>query len=179
MITIERKRNQAMLRLSKNFLNEESRKMVYHSHLESHINYGLLVWGNNASKDQLNKLQRIQTDCLKLIVPRNKSANLNKELGIPSTDSKITLKNCKFGYKIKNKQLPNKTLDLCYLDSTNKSLTKQHKYNTQHKGLLNLPKNMNKTYRNSFLCMGPKSFQTLPVETQLKANISPYLAKNI
>ena len=69
------KRNQAMLRLSKNFLNEQSRKMVYHSHLESHINYGLLIWGNNASKDQLNKLQRIQTDCLKLIAQRNKSGN--------------------------------------------------------------------------------------------------------
>ena len=60
------KRNQAMLRQSKNFLNEQSRKMVYHSHLESHMNYGLLIWGNNASKDQLNELQRIQTECLKL-----------------------------------------------------------------------------------------------------------------
>ena len=163
-----------MLRLSKNFLTEEARKLVYHSHLESHINYGILPWGNNASKDQLNKLQRIQTDCLKLTAPRNKSGNLNKELGILPIDSKITLENCKFGYKIKNKQLPNKTLDLCYLDSTNKSLTKHHRYNTQHKGLPNLPKNMNKAYRNSFLCMGPKSFQTLLVETQLKANIKTF-----
>ena len=36
------------------------------------------------------------------------------------------LENCKFGYKLKNKQLPNKTLALCYLDSKNKSFTKQH-----------------------------------------------------
>ena len=34
---VKLKRNQAMLRLSKNFLNEEARKLVYHSHLESPI----------------------------------------------------------------------------------------------------------------------------------------------
>ena len=168
------KRNQAMLRLSKNFLNKQSRKMVYHSHLESHINYGLLIWGNNAPKDQLNKLQRIQTDCLKLIAQRNKSGNLNKELGILSISSRIMLENCKFGYKLKNKQLPNKTLALCHLDSKNKSLTKHHKYHTRHKELPNLPKNMNKTYKNSFLCMGLKSFQALPVETQLRSNIKSF-----
>ena len=67
---IKLKRNQSMLRQSKNFLNEQARKMVYHSHLESHINYGLLIWGNNASKDQLNKLQRIQTECLKLVAQK-------------------------------------------------------------------------------------------------------------
>ena len=163
-----------MLRLSKNFLNKQAGKMVYHAHLDSHINYGLLIWGNNAPKDQLNKLQRIQTDCLKLIVPRNKSSNLNKEFDILSMESKTTFENCKFGYKIKNKQLPNKTLDLCYSDSTNKSLAKQHKYDTRHKDLPNLPKNPNKTYMNSFLCMGPKSFQTLPVETKLKPNIKSF-----
>ena len=91
------------------------------------------------------------------------------------------LENCKFGYKLKNKQMPNKTLALCYLDSKNKSLTKQHKYQTRHKELPNLPKNMNKTYKNSFLCMGPKSFQALPVETQLRSNIKSFTisCKNI
>ena len=148
--------------------------MVYHSHLESHMNYGLLIWGNNASKDQLNKLQRIQTECLKLVARKNKSGNLNKELGILSISSKIMLQNCKFRYKLKNKQLPNKTLALCHLDSKNKSLTKQHKYQTRHKELPNLPRNMNKTYRNSFLSMGPKSFQALPVETELRPTIKSF-----
>ena len=163
-----------MLRQSKHFLNEQSRKLVYHSHLESHMNYGLLIWGNNASKDQLNKLQRIKTECLKLVAQKNKSSNLNKELGILSISTKIMLENCKFGYKLKNKQLPNKTIALCYLDSKNKRLTKQHKYQTRHKELPNLPRNMNKTYKNSFLCMGPKSFQALPVEAQLRSNIKSF-----
>ena len=163
-----------MLRLSKNFLNEQSRKMVYHAHLDSHINYGVLIWGNNASKEQFTKLQRIQTDSLKLIAPRNKSNNLNKELGILPIESKMKLENCKFGYKIKNKYLPNNTLDLCYLDCTNKSLTKHCKYNTWHGALPVLPENKNKIYRNSFLCLGPKLFQTLPVEMQLKPNVKSF-----
>ena len=68
------KRNEAMLRQSKHFLNEQSRKLVYHSCFESHMNYGLLIWGNNASKNQLNKLQRIQTECLKLVAQKTKVA---------------------------------------------------------------------------------------------------------
>ena len=79
---VKLKRNQSMLQLSRHFLDEQSRKLIYHSHLESHINYGLLIWGNNVSKEQINKLQRIQTECLKLITHKNKRGNLNKELGV-------------------------------------------------------------------------------------------------
>ena len=108
------------------------------------------------SKEQINKLQRIQTECLKLIAHKNKRGNLNKELGVLPIKSKITLENYKFGFKLKNKQLLNKTITLCYLDNNNKSLTKQHKYQTRHKTLPNLPRNVNKVYINSFLCMGPQ-----------------------
>ena len=172
---VKLKRNQSMLRLSKHFLDEQSRKLVYYSHLESHINYGLLIWGNNVSNEQINKLQRIQTECLKLIAHRNKRGNLNKELGILPIKSKITLENYKFGYKLKNKQLLKKTITLCYFDSNNKSLIKEHKYQTRHKTLPNLPKNANKTYITSFLCMGPKAYQTLPIETQLKTNFRNFI----
>ena len=129
-----------MLRLSKHFLDEESRILVYHLHLESHINYGLLIWGNNVSTEQINKLQRIQTECLKLIARRNKRGNLNKELGILPIKSKISLENYKFGYKLKNKELPKKTMTLCYFDSKNKSLIKEHKYQTRHKTFPTYPK---------------------------------------
>ena len=77
----------------------------------------------------------------------------------------IKLENYKFGYKAKNKLLPKKTQELCYLDSNNESLKKQHRYSTRNKELPNLPKNMNKAYKESYLCMGLKTFQTLPVET--------------
>ena len=95
---------------------------MYHSHISSHIQYGLLLWGNNIANEQLNKLQKIQTECLQLIVPLNKKGNLNKELGILKIKDMIKLENCKFGYKLNNNLLLVKTKELCYLDSKSKSL---------------------------------------------------------
>ena len=83
--------------------------------------------------------------------------------------------NAVYNSSAKNKELPKKTMTLCYLDSNNKSLIKEHKYQTRHKTFPNLPRNANKTYINSFLCMGPKAYQTLPVETQLKTNFRSFI----
>ena len=112
---------------------------MYHSHISSHIQYGLLLWGNNITNDQLNKLQRIQTECLQLIVPQNKNGNLNKELGILTIKDMIKLENYKFGYKLNNNLLPSKTKKLCYLDSESHSLMKNHPYSTRNKTIPNLP----------------------------------------
>ena len=153
-------------------MNEQARKLVYYAHVNSHIQYGLLLWGNNIGKDQLNKLQWIQTECLQLVAPLNKRGNLNKYLGILPIHDMIMLENYKFGYKLVNKILPTKTQQLCYLDNKNESLKKKHHYNTHNKELPNLPKCMNKAYRNSFLCIGLQSFPTLPVETKLKPSLN-------
>ena len=163
------KRNKALLRLGKNFLSETAKKLVYHSHISSHIQYGLLLWGNNISNDQLNKLQKIQTECLQLIVPQNKKGNLNKQLGILTIKDMIKLENYKFGYKLSNNLLPSKTKELCYLENMSHSLKKQHPYSTHNKIMPNLPKNTNKAYRASYLCAAPQMFQTLPVETKKSA----------
>ena len=168
------KRNKALLRLGRNYMSEQTRKLVYHAHVNSYIQYGLLLWGNNISKDQLNKLQRIQTECLQLVAPLNKRGNLNKYLGILPIHDMIMLENYKFGYKLVNKILPTKTQQLCYLDNKNENLKKKHHYNTRNKELPNLPKCMNKAYRNSFLCTGLQSFQTLPVETKSKPSLSSF-----
>ena len=168
------KRNKALLRLGKNFLNEAAKKLVYHSHISSHIQYGLLLWGNNITNDQVNKLQRIQTECLQLISPKNKNGNLNKELGILPIKDMIKLENYKFGYKLNNNLLPLKTRDLCYLDNESHSLRKTHPYSTRNKIMPNLPKIMNKAYRSSYLCAGPLAFQTLSVETKWKQTLASF-----
>ena len=175
------KRNKALLRLGKNVLSEKARKLVYYSHINSHIQYGLLLWGNNINNEQLNKLQKIQTECLQLIVPLNKTGNLNKELGILTIKDMIKLENFQFSYKLNNNLLPVKTTELCYLDNKSNSLRKHHPYSTHNETMPNLPKNANKAYRASYLCAGPWMFQTLPVETKLKGSLSCFTksCKNI
>ena len=39
-------------------MDQSTKKLVYYSHIASHIQYGLLLWGNNVNKDQLNILQK-------------------------------------------------------------------------------------------------------------------------
>ena len=123
-----------------------ARKLVYHAHIGSHINYGLAIWGNSLQKGQLNKLQSIQNECLKLIATKTQinNANLNKELNILTIGQLIKLANYKFGYKLVHGDPPEKTVSLYYSDSKNKSLKKLHKYNMRNKNIPNTPKT-NKT----------------------------------
>ena len=153
------KRNKALLRLGKNFLSEMARKLVYHSHINSHIQYGLLLWGNNINNEQLNKVLKTQTECLQLIVPLNKTGNLNKELGILTIKDMIKLENCKFGYKLDNNLLPVKTKEICFLDDKCNSLKKQHPYSTCNKTMPNLPKTQTKHTEPAIYALDLKCFK--------------------
>ena len=83
-LVLKLKRNQHLLNWSKNLMNEETKKIVYHVHISSHIKYGLILWGNNANNDQIKKIQKIQTNCLQIIKDKkaNNKSDLNKELNI-------------------------------------------------------------------------------------------------
>ena len=61
------KRNKYLLNNGKHLMDQNTKKLVYYSYIASHIQYGLLLWGNNVNKEQLNKLQKLQTRCLELV----------------------------------------------------------------------------------------------------------------
>ena len=63
-------RNTNLLKFNQNMMPTMTKKLIYHSHIGSHLQYGLLLWGNNATEEQLVKLQNIQTKCLKYILPK-------------------------------------------------------------------------------------------------------------
>ena len=62
------KRNLHLLRMGKNKLDVHTLKMVYHAHFESHLLYGLPIWGSMCSQDQMNRLQKIQRKAIKQIL---------------------------------------------------------------------------------------------------------------
>ena len=127
MLTLKLTRNQNLLKLSRKHLCTTTKKMIYHSHLGSHIQYGIILWGNGATKTQINKIQKIQNKCIKYIANKNSVAQLNKDLKI-LTIEQVELANYKFGYKLLNRLLPTKTQIICLEDSKLNSLTKHHKY---------------------------------------------------
>ena len=112
--------------------------------------------GGLASKNIVNRIQRIQMKCLKEIT-KNPAT-----LKILNIDKLIRLEHAKLGYRIEHKQLPEKIMKIITTDSMKKSLEKTHKYNTRNKNNLYLPKIKNKQYRNSFLYQANKEIMLLP-----------------
>ena len=176
-LTLKIKRNKYLLNNGKHLMDRCTKRLVYYAHIANHIQYGILLWGNKASKEQLNKLQKLQTKCLELIKDKKPYTNLNKTLGILSIEDMVKLENMKFGYKLVHWMLPQKIIEICCKDSKHESLTKTHHYSTRNKRVPNLPRNMNKLYRESFLCKGPQSWLPLSVETKSSCNLKAFTNK--
>ena len=153
------KRNLALVRNTKNLFNQTTLKLIYHAHIQSHINYRLVLWGGMINNEMLNRLQRIQTKCLKYI---NKRISQPHELKLLSVKQLVQLEHAKLGYRLQNKLLPRKIIQIIATDSCNKSLEKTHRYHTRNKNKLNLPKINNKNYRDSFLYQANKQIMLLP-----------------
>ena len=45
-LIVKLKQNLHLLKLSKKFLNKETKKLIYYAHIYSHITYGILICGN-------------------------------------------------------------------------------------------------------------------------------------
>ena len=75
-------RNTNLLKYNQNLMPTHTKKLVYHSYIASHLQYGLLLWGNNATESQLNKLQKLQNKCLKYLLPKETPCNASKRLNI-------------------------------------------------------------------------------------------------
>ena len=114
---------------------------------------------------------------MELIQNKQTKSTPNKNLGILTIEKIIRLENMKFGYKLVHQILPQKIVEICYEDSKQQSLTKTHQYSIRNKSVPNLPRNMNKLYRESFLCKGPQSWLTLSVETRDKYNLKMCIKK--
>ena len=144
------KRNLNLFRQSQNLMTKDCKRLVYFAHIESHIKYGIILWGNVLNQEQLLKLTKIQTKCA-YYLEQNCDFKLLRILKINSI---IELENCKFGYKLVNGLLPIKIEESCMYDNNKQSLCKTHGYDTRNKKVPNVPIKMNKQYRASFLNKG-------------------------
>ena len=149
--------------------------MVYLAHIGSHLQYGKLLWGNGATNEQMNKLQKLQNQCLSYIFGnRITSTRVNKELNILSIKDVVELANLKFGYKLLHNLLPRRVAEACIRDSKKNCLLPKHSYNTRSRNIPNLPKKMKRSYKNCFLSHGPRSILTLNVETRMARNLHTF-----
>ena len=167
------KRNCQLLQTGKNLLSIYAKKLIYFTHIKSHITYSLSVWGNLVSTSQLAKLQAEQTRYLKLI-HKNWSQTV---LQILSIIDLVQLENAKFGYKVANGLLPSTIVQSTETDSTGKRVVKRHKYLTRNKNSLNRPRANTTKYLNSVFCQGPKIFAECSLDLQNSTSLSAFANK--
>ena len=154
-------RNSNMLKLNQTIMPTSAKLQIYQAHIASHIQYCILIWGNNASEDQVRKIQKIQNTCMRYVLPKTNTTEIYKKLKVLKITSLIELANLKFSFKLVNDQLPTKIRKNCLEDSQNHSLVPTHSYNTRNKRLPNLPKKACKLYKESFLYKAPRSILNL------------------
>ena len=168
-------RNTNLLKHGQNMMPKETKKLIYHAHLGSHLQYGIMLWGNSVPEEQLLKMQKIQNKCIKYITGiKSITEEQNKDLKILKIKDTIHMANLKFGYKLLHKLLPKKVAEASTHDSKRNNLMPSHGYNTRSRLIPNLPKCMNKSYKDSFLCKGPRSILSINVETRYSKSIEAF-----
>ena len=115
------KRNMHLLRTPKHLFSEKTLRLIYHAHIQSHIDYGLILWGSMTTQDNLSRIQSVQNKCVE-IISKNKNTELNyKNLKIFKIKELIKLQEIKVGYRLINKLLPNKISQQLQSDSKKKA----------------------------------------------------------
>ena len=176
-LLIKLKQNTNLLKLGNKFLSKTAKRQIYFAHINSHINYGLVLWGNMLDQTNLNKIQKCMDNCFKLIT--NKAATLSnlKEEKILTLQQMIRLENSKLGYKLQNKLLPHQIQSLLSTDSKLNKLVKIHKYETRSKNTLNLPSAKSKMYHTSYLFHVLKEFNNTDTSIRNAKGIHQFIQK--
>ena len=156
------KRNMYLLRNPKNIFDKSTLKMIYHAHIQSHVLYGLVLWGNSANKFYLNKVSSLLNECVRTVASSRNASNSYTMLKILPLKELIVLQNYKFSYKVIHHLLPKKNLEVVMTDKKSVKLTKTHPYNTRNKGIPNLLASSKSSYNKSFLLRGINAICSVP-----------------
>ena len=118
--------NKHMLSISKNKLDKDSLRKVYFSHIHSHLVYGIKAWGPSILSESLDMLNRQQNKCIQQIDRSKSLTQMYKHLNILKLSDMIKLEQCKLGYQLQNKLLPEPLQQLFQA----RGGKKQHRYPT-------------------------------------------------
>ena len=159
-----------MIRVNKSLLTTDALRKIYFAHIHSHLSYCLITWGSMADKQLLNKLAKIQNECVKMI---------GTKLGLTTVDSMykrletipltkmIQIELAKYGYGVTRKTVPSSIQAL----ANRKGGLKNHCYCTRNCNTPNIQKHTNHQFNSSFMCKGLTTYSALPDD--IKKNTYP------
>ena len=91
--------NKHLLAVSSNMLDNNSLKLIYYAHIQSHLVYGLSIWGSMISGINLTKIFKAQKACAKLACKLPKNASMSsafQDHGLFLIQEPINVELCKF-----------------------------------------------------------------------------------
>ena len=154
----------ALLQRSKHLLTTHAKRILYFAQIQSNLTYGLLIWGSMITKEDFQKLEKIQNKCVQLIEPRKQLSNIYEDHSILKLESLVKLENAKTWHKYYQNKLPVNLMEMMKEDHNKSALQKQHGYNTRKKKEINLPLATCQAYKSSFYVEGLKTYSNLPPE---------------
>ena len=121
---------------SKNFLPYKIRKSLYYSLFESHLNYGILLWGCTANKN-IRKIENMQKRCIRNVALKSFKAHTEpifKDLSILKFPDILSYCKSNFMNQYRNKKLP-ESFNNIFTDitCTDESQTRHNSYNFLNK----------------------------------------------
>ena len=173
-LILKLKNRLGLLKRSKNFLNPHCMKVLYYAQIHSNLSYCLSMWGNMIKKTQLEKISKIQDQCVATIDKSLSVKDTYKKYKLLKFEDMITHETNKLWHKHHLSLLPAPLMRNMQTDFTGQDLSKSHGYNTRNKAYLNLPRANNGSYRKSFLSRGLKTYSELPLEIRSANNIATF-----
>ena len=167
--------NCQLLSLAKNILPAEVLRTVYFSHIHSHLNYNLSVWGSMLSKSQVSDISQLQQKCIRLMIKKNSTSvdAIFRKLKLLKFSDMIKIELCKFGARISNNLLPKSIQELM----KKRSGWKTHGYDTRNKRIPNTQKHTTTCFNISFMRHGITEYSNLTFDLKSVTNITTLSTK--
>ncbi len=165
-------KNLYLLNSVKHYLPTWSLKNLYFAYINSHMVYGLSIWGPMAAKTSLKRIRTLQNKALRAVVNAKYNASIKpilKRLKILSIDDQLELELSKISFKYSHQTLPDPVSNLFRPNAHT------HTYRTRARNHPRIENHKTSTFNKSFLCRSPSIWAGLPYNVKNKTKKSTFI----